>query len=288
MYLDEIKNITTYRSGKAQFNNSFKYWRNKLFEQVNKLFTWEGLPFPQKEIETRLHLYGIVGIIKEDNDFIAVQCNMFDVTNYYDEFLKFTYATPLISGERVIDVDGIVIDNNTLRNPTINTIDRYAMLLAHTEISMITALVNGRATKTYVATNNKVAENIKQYQNKLYNGQNDVIVDSSFIGLEIKDNDNSSLNNIKTLYDIRQNLLYSFLEDIGVKKNQQKKERLVTEEVNADNTYLKLNIKDMYDARKKACDKVNEIFNTNWNVYCNVDYDGDGVIDKEGGTNEKD
>lgn len=286
MYLDEIKNIKTYKNGKPQFANSFKYWRNKLFEQVNKLFTWGNLPFPQKEIETRLHLYGIVAIIEEDNKLIAVKPNLNGITNYVDEFTDINFATPLISGERVIDENCIIIDNNTLRNATINSIDRYAMMLSHTEISLITALVNGRATKTYVATNNKVAENIRDYQNKLYNGQNDVIVDSSFIGLEIKDNDNSSLNNVKTLYDIRQNLLYSFFEDMGIKKNQQKKERLVTDEVNADNTLLKLNIKDMYDSRKIACDKINKMFNTFITVKCNVDYDGDGITDSEGGTDE--
>lgn len=282
MYLDEIKNLKTYKNGKPQFNNSFKYWRNKLFEQVNKLFSWENLPFPQKEIESRLYLFGIVAIIKEDNELVAVKPNLFGITNYYDEFTDINFATPLISGERKIDIDCILIDNNTLRNPTINMIDRYAMILAHTEISLITALVNGRATKTYVATNNKVAENIRDYQKKLYEGQNDVIVDSSFIGLEIKDNDNSSLNNIKTLYDIRQNLLYSFLEEMGIKKNQQKKERLVTDEVNADDTFLKLNIKDMFEARKTACEKINNMFGTNWYVKCNVDYDGDGVVDKKG------
>ena len=286
MYLDEIKNIKTYRNGKPQFANSFKYWRNKLFEQVNKLFTWNNLSFPQKEIETRLHLYGIVAIIKEDNDLIAVKPNLNGVTNYADEYTDIDFATPLISGKKIINKDCVIIDNNTLRNATINSIDRYAMMLAHTEISLVTALVNGRATKTYVATNNKIAENIREYQNKLYNGQNDVIVDSSFIGLDIKDNDNSSLNSIKTLYDIRQNLLYSFLEDMGIKKNQQKKERLVTEEVNADETLLKLNIKDMYDNRKIACDKINKMFNTNFEVICNVDYNGDGVADKEGESNE--
>lgn len=286
MYLDEIKNIATYKNGKAQFNNSFKYWRNTLFEQVNKLFTWNGLPFPQKEIETRLHLFGMVGIIKDKNDLVAVTCSLHGVTDYVDEFTNLNFATPLRSGTRKINTDSVLIDNNTLRNPTINSIDRYAMMLAHTEISLINALVNGRATKTYIATNNKMAENIKQYQTKLYNGQNDVIVDSSFIGLDIKENNDSSLSNIKNLYDIRQNLLFSFLESIGVRKNQQKKERLVTDEVNADNIYLKLNLKDMYDSRKNACDKINLIFGINCSVICNVDYDGDGAIDTEGGTDE--
>lgn len=289
MYLEEFCDIKTYRSGKPQFKNSFRYWRNRLFEQVNKLFTWEGLPFKQKEIETRLILHGYCGIIKDGEELIATQINMNGVTNYYDEFVEMDFTTPLIHGKRTIDEDSVVVDNNTLRNPTISIIDRYAMLLAHTEISLVTAMVNGRATRTAIAQNEKVATAFRNYSNKLYNGCNDVIVDKMFgESIEIRENDSTSLNSVKTLYDIRQNLLYSFLEDMGIKKNQMKKERMNTDEVQADDTLLKLNIKDMFDARKKACEDVNRIFGVNWSVKCNVDFDADGVVEfeKEGESNE--
>lgn len=282
MYLDEIKNIKTYRSGKPQFANSFRYWRNQLFNQVNKLFTWEGLPFPQKEIETRLALYGFCGVLKGTNGMLASDINMYGLTDYYDEFTQLNYVTPLQNGTRTIHKDAVVVDNNTLRNATINIIDRYAMLLAHTEITFINALVNGRANKTSIATSNKQAESIRQYQNKLYNGSSDVIVDSSFVGIEIKDNDNTYLKDIKSIYDVRQNILYSFYEDLGIKKNQQKRERLVSDEIEADNSLLKLNIKDMFEARKKAVDEINKIFGTSWRVKCNVDYDSDGIVDIDG------
>lgn len=288
MYLDEIRNIKTYRSGKPQFKNSFSYWRNQLFDFANKLFTWDGLPFPQKEIETRLILYGFCGVLEGKNGIIASSINMFGITDYIDEFTDFNYVTPLQNGNKKIGADGVVIDNNTLRNPTINLIDRYAMLLSHTEITFINALVNGRANKTSIATSNKQAESIRNYQNKLYNGSTDVIVDSSFIGLDIKENNNTYLKDIKSIYDVRQDILYSFYEDLGIKKNQNKRERMVADEVTADNMLLKLNIKDMYDARKKACDDINKIFGTSWTVKCNIDYDADGIVDVEGATNEND
>lgn len=282
MYLDEIKNMKTYRSGKPQFSNSFRYWRNQLFNQVNKLFTWEGLPFPQKEIETRLALYGFCGVVKGNNGMLACDINMFGLTDYYDEFTDLNFVTPLQNGSRKIHIDAVVVDNNTLRNATINIIDRYAMLLAHTEITFVNALVNGRASKTSIATSNKQAESIRQYQNKLYNGSTDVIVDSSFVGIDIKDNDNTYLKDIKSIYDVRQNILYSFYEDLGIKKNQQKRERLVSDEIEADTSLLKLNIKDMFEARKKAVTEINKIFGTSWTVKCNVDYDSDGIVDIDG------
>lgn len=286
MYLDEIENLKTYRSGKPQFANSFKYWRNQLFNEVNKLFSWDGLKFPQKEIETRLILWGCCGIVNPEkvDKFgkpVPVTINMFDLTQFYDEFENFNYTTPLCSGKAVIGKTGVVIDNNTLRNPTINLIDRYAMLLAHTEISLVNALVNGRSSKTVVAGSNKVAENARAYLNKLYNGANDVIVDTAFAGLQINDAKNDPLAYAKAMYDIRQSLLYSFYEDLGIKKNQQKRERLVTDEVTADNMLLKLNIKDMLDARQRACEEINKLFGVNWSVVCNVDIDDDGIPEAE-------
>ena len=282
MWLDNYYTVKSYKGGKPQFKNAFMYWRNQLFNRVNKLYTWKNLPFPQKEIETRLILFGKCGITKTlKGELIATNCSLYGVTNYYDIFTHYNWATPLMNGTVEIGKNGILVDNDTLRNPIIPIIDRYAMMLAHTEISLINALVNGRAQKTMVASSNKVAQDIRTYQNKLYDGANDVIVDAAFIGLDVKDNDNSSLSHIKNLYDVRQNLLYSFYEDLGIKKNQQKKERLVTDEVSADNTLLKLNILDMTDARQRACDEVNALFGTDISVKCNVDYDDNGIADGE-------
>lgn len=287
MWLDNYCNIKSYRGGKPQFKNAFNYWRNELFKRVNKLYTWDGLPFPQKEIETLLILFGRCGMMKSKGEIVSSPVSLYGVTNFPDEFTHFNWATPLASGSCKIGVDGVLIANDTLRNPVIPVIDRYAMMIAHTEISFINALVNGRAQTTAVASDNKSAEEVRKYQNKLYDGNNDCIVDRAFLGIEFKENDNSSLNYIKSLYDSRQALLYSFYEDLGIKKNQQKRERLVSDEVNADEQLLKLNILDMTDAREKACEEINKIFGLNVSVKCNVDYNENGVPDgKEGEKDE--
>ena len=284
MWLDDFYNVKSYKGGKPQFKNAFAYWRSQLFNKVNKLYTWENLPtsIPQKEIETRLILHGKCGIIKgNEGDLLAVDISMYGITNYYDEWTTFNYTTPKQNGRRKIGKTGVVIDNDTLRNPIIPIIDRYAMMLSHAEITLVNALVNGRAQKTAVASSNKMADDIRKYQNKLYDGSNDVIVDRAFLGAEFHDNDTNSLNQLKTIYDTRQAILYSFYEDLGIKKNQQKRERLVSDEVSADNTLLKLNILDMTDARQKACREINKIWGTNVSVKCNVDYDDNGVVDSE-------
>lgn len=274
------------RSGKVQLKTSVAWWRNQLFKFVNKLFTWKGLPFPQKEIETNLILFGHCGLFKVEGTVTSGRVNLYGVTDYIDEFTSFTYATPLHSGSCEIGKNGVLVDNDTLRNPIFPLISRYADYLAHTEITLLNTLINARSNKTAIASNDKVAESVKRYLTRLYEGANEVIVDKSFVGIEFQDNDTSGVNSVKTLWDLRQNILYSFFEDLGIKKNQQKRERLITDEVEADTMLLKLNIKDMYDARVKACEDIKKVFGLDVSVECNVDYDDNGTAEanEEGGS----
>lgn len=278
------------KSGKPTLKPSLIYWNEQLFSIVQKLFTWEGLPFKQKEIETNLILYGRVGVVPIKSDIVAVKADGLNGMTYYrDEFSEFNWNTVNgHSGICTIGVDGILIDNNALRNPTMDLVHRYALLLAHTEVTLLNALINGRSNKTIVASSQKAAESVRAYQDKIFNGNNDAIVDPSFIGLTMLDQagSNNVLSNVKLIYDIRQELLYSFYEDLGIKKNQQKRERLVSDEVSADTSLLKLNMRDMFDSRKEGADKVNAMFGTNWTVKANIDYTGDGV--PEGADDGKD
>jgi len=57
-----------------------------------------------------------------------------------------------------------------------------------------------------------------------------------------------------------------FFNEIGVRYNRDKKERMIESEVENDEQMLLLNINDMLKQRKKACDEINRIFNRNISV----------------------
>lgn len=266
----------------------FRYWREHLFEITEKMFTWNGLPFPQHEVESRLILFGMCGIIrpteenmdtliakespffKDKNGLIACDVSLYGVTEYYDMFKSFNFTTPLFSGRRDIDKDGVLIQNNALRNPTIDLIHHYAILLAHVEVTLLNVLINGRIMQNIIAGTKSASESAKEFQISLVNGKPSHFVDTSFVGLDFKDVSKTGQLSIQDIYDIRESLLTSFYSEIGIKKPFEKKERLITVEVESGEDVLRLNIKDMYDFRKKACEEMNRIFNTNISVECNA------------------
>ena len=63
---------------------------------------------------------------------------------------------------------------------------------------------------------------------------------------------------------------------------------MITDEVGANNSLLKLNIRDMFESRKKGLAEVERVFGISGEVICNVDLDDDGnmVEEKGGAVNE--
>ena len=248
---------------------SFKYWSDILFEKCTRIFTWTGLPFPQKEIESRLLINGYCGFLKDIKVGLMVASGgMSGVTQYYDEFTTFNWSTVGVANtkSRTIGKDCVIINNNQLRNPILPMVLRYASLLAHADISLKCALINTRETNTYASSDENTAENINKYYERLYNGDSASILDESLIESVKNISNRESTATIKDCLSARTDLLSNFFKEIGVKSANDKKERMIESEVDSNNQLLLFNISDMLAERKRACEEINKIFATNITV----------------------
>lgn len=248
---------------------SFKYWSDMLFEKCMRIFTWTGLSFPQKEIESRLLIDGYCGFLKDSKKGLMVASGgMSGVTQYYDEFTTFNWSAPTVANtnSRTIGKDCVIINNNQLRNPILPMVLRYASLLAHADISLKCALINTRETNTYASSDENTAENINRYYDKLYNGDSASILDESLIESVKNISNRESTTAIKDCLSARTDLLANFFKEIGVKSANDKKERMIESEVDSNNQLLLFNISDMLAERKKACEEINRIFDTSISV----------------------
>lgn len=272
----EGKEISKLARQSTTYNAGYVYWRDQLFERVMRLFVWEktGVIKP-KEIEQRLLLLGHCGVTILDKELTAMSGSFHGVTKYRDEFTNYIVRCPIYSGERTIDEDIIVINNSALRNPVYPLVHRYATLLAHTEVTLVNALVNARDSGGVpVAATEKQKVSISNYQTRLYNGQYGVVSDLGALGVSYVGSDRKTAQSLGEIMETRTQLLKSFYSDIGVRAAFEKRNNTVEAEVEADSSLLLLNLSDMIACRQEGCDKVNKMFGTNWSVHIaeEIDY----------------
>ena len=256
----------------ASVNNvklGYQYWYRMLLNKCINIFKYENLPtkIPQHELELRLLLYGFSGIFSvEKYGLVTCQGSLSGVGIYSDEFPFFTYANPILKSKTLkIDEDCIIIKNSSLYQNLGDTIRRYARMLSDVESSIYT--VNTRVTSWSVAENQQVAESLKNAYNKMRLGDMDIVSDTPIInGFHTVDIGKDTNQTLTELIMCRENLLRSFFREIGVKFAIDKKERMITDEVTAENQLLTINLTDMLKCRKEGIAKVNEMFRTNIKV----------------------
>ena len=269
MFLSKYKLNKKVEKDILKLEHSFNYWSDMLFEKCMRIFTWTELPFPQKEIESRLLIDGFCGFLKDSKaGFMVATGGMYGVTQYYDEFTMFTWSAPAVANTKscTIGKDCIIINNNQLRNPILPMVLRYASLLAHADISLKCALINTRETNTYASNDENTAENISKYYERLYNGDSASILDESLIESVKNISNRENTTAIKDCLNARTDLLSNFFKEIGVKSANDKKERMIESEVDSNNQLLLFNISDMLSERKRACEEINRLFGTSINV----------------------
>lgn len=273
---DEGRKITKLAKDSCTYNVKYAYWRDSLFERVMKLFVWENTgDLKPKEIEQRLILKGHCGIANYQGELTAFYGSFYGVTKYNDEWTDYIVRCPIYTASKKIGTEVIVIDNNSLRNPTFELVHHYATMLAHTEVSLINCLINARDSGGVpIASTEKQKASIKEYQNQIFNGKYGVVTDVGNLGITYAGSDRKTQQDLIDIMETREKLIKSFYSDIGVRSAFEKRNNTVQAEVEADTSLLLLNLADMLRCREKACEEVNKLFGTNWSVHVakEIDY----------------
>lgn len=272
MYLDEyessiFKNLHTEET-ELKLKASVQYWCNVLLGKTVRIVEWNGLPFPQRELEIRTLIDGYCGFVDDKKIGLMVASGgMSGVTQYYDIFTKFTYSAPTAKGGTAqIGKDCVIIQNTELRNSIYPLVFRYACLLAHCDISLKMALVNLRMKNIIVSDDEGMADTFRAMYKKFYNGDTDALVDDGFTDAKNIAPTMSGSLGVMDCIDARNELLRMFYADIGVRFTKDKKERMIESEVSSDNQMLLFNISDMLHQREKASAEINKLFGLNTSV----------------------
>lgn len=266
----------------------YRFWTNELFQRLTRLFVWKNtyeiedgklIGVDPKQIESRLILRGFTVITKmreSDKELTSFFGSMFGPTKYYNEWKKVNIHCPIYAGTRIIDENAVIINNTSIRNPSYMYVHHYATLLAHAEVTLVDMMIDARDNGGVpIARTQKQFESIRAYQNKRFIGKYGVVTDIGGLGVDYAGSDRKTSQSILEVLEARNKLIRSFYSDIGIRAAFEKKSNVNSLEIDGNDSLLKFNISDALEQRKLACEKINTLFDRNWEVELpeEIDYD---------------
>lgn len=281
--IDKIYKVNDVQQG-------YFYWINKLLDIAVDLFKYDGLPqsIPQEEIEKRLLTFGYCGFLHHPTLGLIV-CNghpydydlygRYRRMDFYNPYYEFNTAG-FYPGNKIIGEDCEVIynlDTERYLNMPIQgqmnfyqTLCRYARQLADIESTINLDIINSRQPYFMVAGNQQVKDSIVAIFRSLKRGENESINDTDFLK-ELKTLKNKDIitGHLTELLECRNSIIKYFMMEIGIYSTDDKKERLIVDEVAQEQKNVKIFLYSMLKCRVEGVEKVNNLFGTNISVKLN-------------------
>jgi hypothetical protein len=268
---------------KKQFNyeNARKYIYDKdifinnyvafMFDRTQKMFKYENLPdsIPQRILEYMLQKNGNVFITKVNEKLYAFTGGLGGEPNEYYEPTIYTVANPYlkISENYKIDIDGILFRNDSMMIGLLPIFTKSAFMNCDCEITLNMLSTLLRVQYMMTASDDKSRVSAEMFIQKLKNGDMSVIADSQFFdGVKLQSY-NGSERIVEQMIQLSQYIKASSFNDIGLNANFiMKKERLITSEINVNESALLPFVENMLEERKNAVEKINAMFGTDIKV----------------------
>jgi hypothetical protein len=235
-------------------------------------FSWSGLPvgLTSEQLEKLLITKGQLMFYKDSElGNILLPCYATSEINPYG--LPTKYHVNAENGEfnKTIDTEkGVIIRNNPQGFPDFPTLVIFAKRIDDVEMTQDVNLFQQCIPKIVLAdedsklTAKTLIDKIKEFKFVVF-GKKSLVTNVSTSDVL----DTSSPFLLDKLQQHKTELKNELLTFLGINNNNNiKKERMIVDEVNANNDYISINLDLMFDLRKKACDEINTKFGTQLKV----------------------
>lgn len=251
---------------KMSNNTTFQKYYNQFMLLALNMFQWENLPngVETRHIEKPLINNGYSFFYNdEEYGFVCLPCTITGF-NIYNEPTQITINNQLIHKTLNVD-DGVLILNNDLQTGLYPIIINYASRLSEIETSINTNIYQQKFP--FIIECSKDNEySVREMIKNIHENEPYILVKKKLDLMDIKvDSLNVTYVADKLLED-KKKIENELLTLFGLNNVNDKKERLIVDEANANNDYINRNVDLLYKNRKIACDKINEKFNLNVNV----------------------
>lgn len=249
---------------------------SRLFAQISLLaknrFRWEGLPdgIESRYIEELLFTDGQCGFYKDDNlGLLVLRSNPVGI-NIYGDPVEISLTGQGGGYQKIVKADECVrVMANDLCLPSLYQVEHYTTLIDEIEKTMFLNLRQHRLP-FIIPTTKENELSVKKLLTKVENGDLAILVDKRME--MVGDNGLNVLStNVPFLLDKLQehknDTMNEMLSWLGLNNtNNNKKERLLVDEVNVNNGHILMNLDNEFKNRELACKKINEMYGTNITV----------------------
>lgn len=249
---------------------TYLLYYNRLREYAINMFKWEGLPDSVNErfLETKMYEEGRVVFYEDKNlgGFLALPVQLGHKVNIYMEPTSYR-AYSMNHYKELTPDEAVVMWNNYSRTPIDPIVVSYAERLY--EITR-TQDVNVKAQKTPVLIKVSEQQRMSLEQVYMHYDGNEPVIFGNKDGF-----DPDSIDVLKTdapyvadkLQVLKNEIWNEAMTFLGVgNAKQDKKERLVADEVSANDEQIQGAREIMLRARQEACEQINKMFGLNVSV----------------------
>lgn len=257
-------------------NVTAAYFAKYLLEKAIAVFKWK-LPktWDKDYFLYSLYVNGFVGVFDTGAKYgVVPQWGTLNGYNIFYAPSKFVYSNPLLgTGELVIHEECELIKLQGNYTGIWDMICYYAGKMALLAEAVDMNAINVKSSKLFFTKNKAAAETLKKLFDRVSSGNPCVVLDSDLLNDEGKlnwewFNDNLGQNYIvdDLLIDLRK-LENEFCTDLGIpNSNTEKRERMITDEVNSNNTETALRAELWLERIKDCVNRVNTMFDTQISV----------------------
>ena len=240
---------------------------NRFLNLALNRFKWENLPegITSRKIEEFLVQHGQTMFFKDNGVFIVLPSYGVGRYDIYNEPL--TYNVIGNNYNKMIDrEDGVLIRNNATSSNDYDDLLLFAERINEVEQTMDINL-NGQKTPFVILCDEKERLTFKNILNQVQKFKYAIFGSKKLSMNSMSVMETKSEYLLDKLQDHKNSLMNELLTFLGINNNNtDKKERLLVDEVNANNEFILVNIDHMYEERKKACEEINKKFGLNITV----------------------
>jgi hypothetical protein len=234
------------------------------------LFEWEGLPEScnARFLEKTLYTFGQALFVNDpDLGYLTLKCTPSGELNYYDEPLSYT-ANGVGYNKRFNKDECVVIRNNYLDRATDWSVVLFASRLTEAERTIDTN-IKAQKTPYIVCCDQKDLLTMKNIVKQKDDNELTIFGSKSLNIDAIKVHTTKAEFVADKLQEYKQQIWNEAMTFFGINNdggNTQKRERMITDEVNANNELISINAEAMLLTRQEACKQINKLYNLNVTV----------------------